>query len=409
MGYFKNALKGLSWMGALRIVTRLLAFGRIAILARILVPAQFGLFGVAALALSLLETFTETGINIFLIQLKKDINEYINTAWVVSIIRGFLISIVIFFSAPLVSGFFGFPDALPLLRLISIVPLIRGFINPSIVKLQKDLKFNQEFKLRGVIYLTDALIVVTVALTTRSAISLIWGLVGSSLLEVVLSFIYMKPRPTWLIERKKIKQIIERGKWVTGYRIFDYLYQNLDDVIVGKLLGVTPLGLYQVAYKISSLPVSEVAEVFSKVTFPIYVKITADEKRLKKAFLKTAKTSSLIMVLMGLTIVIFPREIVLIILGENWLSTVPILRVLAVFGVFKGIVGIPQSFFLAKEKQEYVTIVTLVTLVTLVISIFPLVNRYGTIGAAYSAVLGSVVGLLIAFYYTTRMFKNEKK
>ena len=115
------------------------------------------------------------------------------------------------------------------------------------------------------------------------------------------------------------------------------------------------------------------------------------------------------MVLMGLAIIIFPREIVLIILGENWLSTVPILRVLAVFGVLKGIVGIPQSFFLAKEKQEYVTAVTFATLATLMISIFPLVNRYGTVGAAYSAVLGSVVGLLIAFYYTTRMFKNEKK
>ncbi len=409
MGYFKNALKGLSWMGALRIVTRLLAFGRIAILARILVPAQFGLYGIAALALSLLETFTETGINVFLIQLKKDINEYINTAWVVSIVRGFLISMVIFFSAPLISGFFNFPDALPLLRLISIVPIIRGFINPSIVKLQKDLKFNQEFKLRGVIYLTDALIVVTVALTTRSATSLIWGLVGSSLLEVVLSFVYMKPRPTWLIERKKIKQIIERGKWVTGYGIFDYLYQNLDDAIVGKLLGVAPLGLYQVAYKISSLPVSEVADVFSKVTFPIYVKITSDPKRLIKAFLKTAKTSSLIMVLMGLGIIIFPKEIVLIILGENWLSSVPILRVLAVFGVLKGIVGISLSLFLAQEKQEYVTAVTFATLLSLVISIFPLVNRYGTVGAAYSAVLGSVVGLLIAFYYTKRMLKNEKK
>lgn len=409
MGYFKNALKGLSWMGALRIVTRLLAFVRIAILARILVPAQFGLYGIAALALSLLETFTETGINVFLIQLKKDINEYINTAWVVSIVRGFLISVVIFFSAPLISGFFSFPDALPLLQLISIVPIIRGFINPSIVKLQKDLKFNQEFKLRTAIYLIDALIVIIVAFTTRSAISLVWGLIGSSLLEVVLSFIYMKPRPTWLIERKKIKQIIERGKWVTGYGIFDYLYQNLDDAIVGKLLGVVPLGLYQVAYKISSLPVSEVADVFSKVTFPIYVKITSDPKRLIRAFLKTAKTSSLIMVLMGLGIIIFPKEIVLIILGENWLSAVPILRVLAVFGVLKGIVGIPLSLFLAQEKQEYVTAVTFTTLLSLVISIIPFVNRYGVVGAAYSAVLGSVVGLLIAFYYTTRMLKNEKK
>lgn len=408
MGYFKNAVKGISWMGSLRVVTRILAFGRIAILARILTPAQFGLFGIAALVLSLLETFTETGINVFLLQQKKNIDEFINTAWFISILRGFVISLLIFLSASAISGFFGFPNSINLLRLISFVPLIRGFINPSIVKYQKELKFNKEFKLRTILYLTDALIVVTVAFITKSASSLVWGLIGSSILEVILSFIYMKPRPSIKVDSRQFRLILSRGKWVTSYGIFDYLYQNIDDAIVGKLLGTSPLGFYQVAYKISSLPVSEVAEVFSKVTTPIYVKLSGDTERLKRAFIKTMVTSGILMILVSLIIIVFPRNIVLVVLGEKWLLTVPILRVLAIFGVLKGIVGIPLSLFLAKEKQEYVAAVTFSTLITLTVTIFPFIRLYGVIGAAYSAVFGSVVGFFLAVFFTYRVLKYEK-
>ena len=137
MGYFKDTLKGVSWMGGLRATTRLFAFIKIAILARILSPSQFGLFGIALLILSLLETLTETGINIFLIQEKEELEKYNDTAWFVSIIRGALISGLIFIFAKLIVIFFRSPDAYSLLLLISLVPLLRGFINPAIVKYQK--------------------------------------------------------------------------------------------------------------------------------------------------------------------------------------------------------------------------------------------------------------------------------
>ena len=91
MGYYKQAVNGISWMGGLRLFTRLLALIKIAILARILLPFQFGIYGIATLVLGFLEMLTETGINIFLIQQKEQIDEYVNSAWVVSIIRGFLI------------------------------------------------------------------------------------------------------------------------------------------------------------------------------------------------------------------------------------------------------------------------------------------------------------------------------
>ena len=97
MGYFKDTLRGVSWMGGLRLSTRVIAFAKIAILARILTPAQFGLFGIALLVLALLENLTETGINIFLIQEKAKLEKYNDTVWLVSIIRGTLISLTIFF------------------------------------------------------------------------------------------------------------------------------------------------------------------------------------------------------------------------------------------------------------------------------------------------------------------------
>ena len=106
MGYTKDTMRGVGWVGGLRLITRIVSFARIAILARLLSPVQFGVFGIAMLVTALLEVFTETGVNIILVQEKKDIKEYINSAWIVSIVRGIAISTIIFFSASFVSIFF---------------------------------------------------------------------------------------------------------------------------------------------------------------------------------------------------------------------------------------------------------------------------------------------------------------
>jgi len=325
----------------------------------------------------------------------------------VSIVRGAAMSLLILASAPFVSQFFGFQGIIPLLMLTATVPLIRGFINPSIVKFQKNLEFNKEFWFRTSIYMIDALTVIIVALITKSAISMVWGLVISSLAEVCLSFLFIKPIPKFSFEYDKIKQVINRGKWVTGFGVFDYLFQNIDDAIVGKILGAASLGVYQVAYRISTLPVTEVADVFYRVTFPIYVRISGDVNRLKKAFVKTLLTSGLFIFIIGLIVFMFPSEMVLIILGPNWLSAAQVLKMLAIYGILKGITGIMQSLFLAKEKQEYITFTTFISLTVLVITIFPLLKIYGLIGVALSAVIGTTIGLILSTFLTLKILNNE--
>ena len=404
-----ETLKGLSWMGGLRVSTRAIAFVKIAILARLLTPDQFGVFAIASLVLAFLEILTETGVNVFLIQGEGELRDYVNTSWIVSIIRGALISLVILILAAFISSFFNSPDSYNLLRLISIVPFLRGFINPAIVKFQKELKFNREFIFRLPIFSFDAIVAIILTYLTRSASSLVWGLIAGAVLEILLSFIFIEPKPKLAFDFSKVKKVIGRGKWVTASGVFNYLFHQGDDIVVGRLLNTSSLGLYQVAYKISTLPITEVADVFGTVTFPIYAKISSDSKRLKNAFFRTTLGVSALVIPLGLIIFFFTKEVVLLILGVNWLEAVPVLKVLSVFGIVRAISGSSSSLFFALKKQEYVTMVTFISILGLAASIIPLVRKYGIVGAGVSALIGSILALPVIVFYLIKVFKHENK
>src|SRR5690606_5906659 len=172
---------------AFRVITRAVSLGKTVVVARFLSPSQFGLFGIATILLSLVEVITETGVNVFLVQQKDDIKKYLDSAWIVSIIRGTTIALVMIIAAPFVSQFFNAPGATPLLYVMSLVPFLRGFINPAVVIFQKELQFKKEFFFRSVVLLIEIAATFLLLYLNPSPISLIWGLVAGVLTEVILS------------------------------------------------------------------------------------------------------------------------------------------------------------------------------------------------------------------------------
>lgn len=406
-GYRRHVYKGISWVGFLRLSVRAITLIRTSILARILTPAQFGLIGIATLALSLIEIFTETGINIFLIQENKKLDTYINTVWIVSILRGALISLLIIAFSPLVVYFFDSPNAYSLLLLISIVPFVRGFINPSIVIFQKELQFNKEFYFRSFLFFIDSVVAISIAFYSLSASSIIFGLIASSLMETILSFIIIKPIPRLNFNNNQFIKILHAGRWITAAGIFNYLFHNADSIVVGKLMGVSSLGIYNVAYKISILPITEISDSVSRVTFPVYAKIADDLNRLKKAFIKTTLLLTISSIGFGLVLYVFTKELVLIILGDQWLQAVPIIKVLVIFGVIRGITGSSSALFLAIKKQKYVTLVTFVSILGLGITIVPFIMMFGLVGAAISALAGSIFALPVIIYFVFKIFNKN--
>ena len=405
MGYFKDTLKGLSWMTAFRVLYRLIGVARIAIIAHILTPFSLGVFGIVTIVLGFLEIITETGINIFLIQEKDDINGYINTAWVVSIVRGLLISLLIFVSAGAVSGFFNSPGSKSLLYMAAMVPLIRGLINPSIVKFQKELQFNKEFMYRISIFTVESIVSVLGVIILKSVYGMIWGLLAGAIFEVFYTFIMARPWPKFDFNSIKTKRVIDRGKWVTLYGIFDYLYTQSDNIAVGRILGVAPLGIYQNAYKISTTPLTEVGNIFFRVTFPVFSKISGEAARLKSAFIKNTLANFILMSLAGIFVFIFAAPIVQILFGKGWESAIPVVKLLSILGVVRGVSSSTGSLLIAKEKLKYTAIVTIVSTLGLWITIIPLIHAYGIIGAGVAAIIGTLISLPFTVYFVRKALR----
>ncbi|MGA2910739.1 MAG: oligosaccharide flippase family protein [Candidatus Microgenomates bacterium] len=404
MGYFKDALKGISWMTALEGLTKAVAVLKIAVLARILTPSQFGSYGIALLVLGFLEVITETGINVFLIQEKDEIQKYLNSAWVVSIIRGTLVSLLIFLSAPLVIHFFNTPQVITLLYLIAAVAFIRGFINPMEVTFQKELKFMKQFLFQGLLYLIDAGVAISLGIITHSESAMIISMIVAATVEVILSFAIFKDRPRLNLDKEKFLKVIHSGKWVTGAGIFAYIFQNIDNVTVGKVLGTTSLGFYQQSYSISTLPVSGVSDIFSVVMFPVFVKISDDAKILKKAFIRAFGAIFFLAIVFGVVILGFAHPIILVFLGPKWLSIEPVLKVLAVFGVLKSILNSTYSLFLSLKMQKTVMLSELFGIVGMGLVIYPLVLKYGIVGAGYSTIIAVICSLPVIIVNIQKIF-----
>ena len=134
-------------------------------------------------------------------------------------------------------------------------------------------------------------------------------MIAGSLLEIILSWLLVRPLPRFNIESVKVKKVFQRGKWITLAGIFDYLFHNVDDIVVGRLISTASLGLYQVAYRISTLPITEGGEVVSKVVFPVYAKMSGDRERLKKAYTRVLVAISVIFIPFALILIIFTKEL----------------------------------------------------------------------------------------------------
>ncbi len=402
MGYKKDAIKGISLMGMLRLLTKAVGFFEAVILARILLPSQFGAYGIALLALGLLEVITESGVNIVLVQ-EKDVDKHINSAWIVSMCRGLLIMLILVLAAPLISDFFNSKESLSLLYLISLVPLIRGFINPAIVKFQKELRFAKDFLFRFTILTIDTVVSIIFTYYTKDPRGIVIGLLAGVFTELILSYVIASPRPTMKFERQYLNSIFHRGKWITASSIFDYLFHNADNIVVGRLLGPSSLGVYQLAYSLSAAPLIEVGRVFVHVTVPIMVNISKEKNRLSSAFYKTVMSISIITFPFAFLFALFPYVAVML-LGDKWAGVSNVLPILAVLGFVKSVSLSANALFLSTNNQKYTTIITFVNILGLVLSIIPLTVSFGMLGAGWAAFIGSICAVPLIIFFVNKIF-----
>jgi PST family polysaccharide transporter/lipopolysaccharide exporter len=405
MGYSGKAVKSLGWAGFLQIALKGISFVKFVIIVRFLIPAELGIFGVALITTGFFDALTETGVASYLIQADDKENEYISSAWIMSIARGFILSLLTLIAAYPVSIFFNNKDILYIVLVASLIPLADGFINPSEIKFQKNLKFNKEFYYRSSIAVFDFLVASVLVIVYRNALALVVALLFSTLFQVALSLIVIKPRPHFIFEKSKIIDIFHFGKWITLISSSNYFVEQLDGIVVGKLLGLGSLGIYELAQKFSLQLMIDGGNVFSKITFPLFALIKNDDLRTVRALKRILLLALLVFGTLTLFLVVFSKEVLLIFAGTKWLSADIPLKIFSIVGLITVLMAIVTSLFLAKARQDITAKMIFARLVILAVIIVPASSHFGIIGTSSASLISYILVLPIALMGFKRLIK----
>jgi len=373
------------WMFSLRFIDKGLRTIRKIILARLLAPNDFGLFGIALLMLSSMEAFTKTGFDAAIIQKQDDIGEYLDTAWIIQVVRGLLLAIILFIFAPVIAGFFDENLAIPILRVLSLAEIFKGLKSIGVVLFQKELDFKKRFiyVLSGTFF--DLLVGIPAAFILRNAWALVIGVLTGHFVRFVVSFILHPFRPKLNFDLNKAKEMFDFGKWQLAASIITFTALHLDDFTVGRLLGAAALGFFQMAFHMSNITATEITHVISKVTFPLYSKVQENNNKLKKIYKMTFELIISIAFPMVAGMIILAPLGIKIVLGEDWLPMVYAFQILAVGGIFRTIAATGASVFYAIGYPKGDFILNKWRFIILTIGIFPLTYYYGLEGASLAS------------------------
>lgn len=398
-----QVISGSFWVFALRILEKLLHFIRLIILARLLAPDDFGLFGIALLSMSCLETFSETGFEQALIQKKQDISQYLDTAWTAQLLRAAFLACLLFIAAPAIGAFFNSLKAVILIRTIALAVLFKGLTNIKTIYFIKEMKFNKQFAYQSIGVIAEFVVAVSLAIILKSAWALIFGLLVNHLVSLLVSYIIYPYRPRLSFDLKKFKELFGFGKWLLGSGILIFLVTQGDDIFVGKLLGVAALGFYQLAYRISNMPATEITHIISQVTFPAYSKLQDNLPQLREAYLKVLRVSSFLSFPVAGLIFILAPDFTRVFLGEKWMPMVGAMQVLALVGLFRALTATPGPLYLARKTPNLSFKKNALRLLFTLGPIYPLIKSYGITGAAFCVLFGILAALGYDLYYFKKL------
>jgi lipopolysaccharide exporter len=402
----QKAIQGGSWVAFSRASSWVLWLARIAILGRLLSPKDFGLFGFAFTAVSTAETLSQTGFQAALVQKNVAIEGFLDAAWLVQVIRGIILSFLLMTLAPCISIiFFNEAEVTSLLRTLAFSPALRGFTNIGIVYFQRDLELHKQavLQLSGVI--TNFVIAVLIALLSSSVWALVFGLLGSQLVQVFLSYILHSYRPHLKLNVQKITELYHFGRWIFCTSILYTLGTMGINTYIGKTLGTTAFGYYQMAYRIAVFPAQEISFVINQVSFPVYAKLKNQWSKIQFLYIKLFRNSAIIAFLLSGTVVFAADDIVYVLLGSEWLPIVKPIQILAIWGLGIIITSPATSLFRAVDRPYLLAFLMIVWLVVLMFFMYILGIDYGLTGVFVSLSVSAIVISLITLLLSVKVLQ----
>ena len=366
---------------------------KVIVLARLISPSEFGIIGVALLVTTWVEYFSEFGFNAALIHKRDDIRPYLDTAWTIQLIRSAALTGLVVLAAPFVGWAFDVAAAVPVLQVLALQIVLQGLSNPAVVYLRKDLDTRREVAWRALGTAAGLAVGIPAAFALRNVWALVVSLLAASVVNTVMSYWVRPYRPSPHIDWAKARELMRFGRWIFSFRAVGFFTGNLDGLFVGKILGATPLGIYQMALQLAVVPTATLGVHLHGVMFPAFSKISDDRDR-RVALLRVLTLVCSVVVPVALFFTVFGGFVVKLVLGPAWIGVAPLIGILAWVGAMKALSTVVSAFLLATGRPDLDLRSSLSKLAVLVLCLYPAAAAHGLTGVAVVLVAATFVGSL---------------
>jgi O-antigen/teichoic acid export membrane protein len=397
--------KGALWVTVSGICSRGLGIISSIILARLLLPSDYGLLAIAAAIVSMMQGLTTTGFGSALIQKQEKPEEFLNTAWTFELAKFFILFLILFFLAPLFALFFKEPAAIAVLRVISFSLIFQGLRNIGIIYFRKKLDFKKQFIFNIVPQIIYIIVVIPLAFISRNVWALVWANVVRGLVVCVISYIMHPYRPHLDFNINKAKELFNFGKWILGSSIIVIIKNQGITMFVGKFLGIPMLGFYNRAGAFSTGLFQQLTGIIWQVGYPAYSQLQKVTVRLKRAYLLTLKLLTFFGLPMAGGLLILSWDFTHLFLTDKWISIVPVIQVLCLSAMIGFITTPAGIMFQAVGRPSIGTRIATAGVLILAITIYPLSLKWGITGTAVSILLSTLVTLPVHCYMAIKISK----
>lgn len=389
---------------AMRPVSMVLAI----VLARLLVPEDFGLLALSMIIVNAANYFTDLGMRGVVVQTREDVNKVAYYAFVIVMATSISFTLlVVLLAGPLTNLLNGGPELIPIIRWMALYVTLDGmWIIPEAV-LRRELKFKQLSLVQIPSELAATILAIPLALSGFG----VWSLVAGNLLGQVTRILLLWGlcRPwIWLRPHKWDRRIV-RGMFDYGIPsmtsgITKYFQNQIDTFIVGRQLGAAAVGIYSKAFALTTRMTNMLtAAVFGSVLFSSYAKIQDEKPRLARAYLLSNRMVTLIVMPVSVGSAITAPLLVPLLLGPQWTAMIPLWQIFSLYGLTRPISTNSAPLFSAIGQPRRNLTASLVLLAVMIPTLLLLIGPYGTVGAAVAVSLASTVAMFFNVFQVNQI------
>lgn len=380
-----KTIKGVKWTTFGSLFNAVLQIVQLAILARILSPSDFGLMAIVMVIIGFSNMFIDMGISNAIIYKQKVTKNQLTSLYWLNVFVGLLLFLIILIISPFVAQFYDSPQLTKLTIIVGTTFLIQPFGQQFMILLQKELQFDKITKVQISARFCSFTAIVLFAFFDFGVLSLAYGVIIYAIISTLL-FIYNGIkiyRPKFYFRKYDLTEFLSFGMFQMAEKAMNYFGTQFDTILIGKLLGIEILGIYNIAKNLVSKPSIIINPVITKVTFPVMSKISDDTDRLKGVYIKTINYLTFINTPVYLLIILLANPIVVLLFGNGWDQAIPIVQILSIGFLLKSIGNPAGSLLLSKGKANVAFYWNVVTFI--LYPIFIITGSYfGIEGIAFS-------------------------